>query len=190
MVLFEVANTINSRPIGVISGSDSVSPDPITPNHLILGRSTSSIASGPFDCTKNVNKRYEFLQKLATDWWERWYQTVLPSLVPSYKWLQRHRDVKVGDICLIQYKKDVRATYRLGKVVEVQLGVDGHVRKVMLQYKLPNEKMHRFVDRPIHGIAVVVPIEEQNIKNPEESVNLRAMLNPEANEFHPGKRNK
>ena len=164
MVFFEVASIINSRPIGIISGSDATCPHPITPNHLILGRSTSDVATGPFHNTKDVNKRYRFLMKLVTDWWNKWYEIVLPSLVPSYKWLQRHRTVKIGDICLICYKKDLKTTYRLGKIVEVQSGVDGLVRKVILQYKLPNEKIHRMVDRPIHGIAVIVPVEEQREK--------------------------
>ena len=38
---------------------------------------------------------------------------------------------------------------------EVKKGADGLVRKVLLQYKLPEEKVFRTVDRPIHGIAVV-----------------------------------
>ena len=45
--------------------------------------------------------------------------------------------------------------------MKTQLGSDGLVRKVVLKYKLPNEKTFRLVDRPIHGIAVVVPVEEQ-----------------------------
>ena len=35
------------------------------------------------------------------------------------------------------------------------------VRKVVLKYKLKDEKKFRTVSRPIHGIAVIVPIEEQ-----------------------------
>ena len=191
MVFFEVANIVNSRPIGIISGSDPSCPDPITPNHLILGRSTPDVATGPFDDTLNVNKRYEFLQQLVNSWWNRWYQTVLPSLVPCYKWLNRHRNVQVGDVCLIRYKNDVRSTYRLGQVVKTKPGSDGLVRKVVLKYKLPNEKTFRLVDRPIHGIAVIVPIEEQSTQ--QQSIGKEAVecktpqgaLNPKAAEFNP-----
>ena len=113
MIFFKVASIINSRPIGVISGSDPTSSDPITPNHLLLGRSNGEVAIASLDHTRNVNKRFQFLQKLVHSWWERWCESVLPSLVPSYKWLIRHRNVKVGDICLIKYKKDINAVYRL-----------------------------------------------------------------------------
>ena len=72
----------------------------------------------------------------------------------------KFRNIKVGDVCPIRYK-DVRSTYRLGRVVETKLGDDGLVRSVRLQYKLPNEKTFRYVDRAVQGIAVIVPIEEQ-----------------------------
>ena len=158
---FESANIINTCPSGIVSGSDPEQPTPITPNDLILGRSTGEVPQGPFDNCRAVNRRFRFIQNLVTEWWESWYETVLPSLVPSYKWKQRHRNVAVGDICLIQYKKEIRATYRLGRVIEVQKGDDGLVRKVTLQYRLPGEKKSRTVSRPIHGIAVIVPTEEQ-----------------------------
>ena len=135
MTLFEIANIINSRPLGIITGSDPEIPRPITPNDLILGRASSDVPQGPYDTTKSITKRFCFLQNLVTEWWDSWYQAVLPSLVPSYKWLQRHRNVEVGDVCLIRYGKDKRATYQLGRVKEVKRGVDGLVRTVVLNYK-------------------------------------------------------
>ena len=161
-IFFEVANIVNSRPIGCISRSDPDDPQPLTPNDLLLGRSTGEVPQGPFDSGKSLTKRFRFLQQVVTDWWDCWYRTVLPTLVPSYKWLQRHRNVQVGDVCLIRYAKEKRATYRLGRVSEVKKGVDGLVRKVTLKYKLPTEKVFRVVDRPIQGIAVIVPVEEQD----------------------------
>ena len=161
---FEIANIINSRPIGIVSGSDPEFPSPITPNDIILGRASSDVPQGPFDekGSKNVATRFKFIQNLVGQWWTRWYQTVFPSLVPSYKWLQRHRNVKVGDVCLIRYRNEVRATYRLGRVQQTKLGEDGHVRTVVLKYKLPTEKVFRTVTRPVQGIAVIVPMEEQS----------------------------
>ena len=186
MVLFEIANIINSRPIGVLSESDSEQPCPITTNHLLLGRATADVPQGPFDASgsKKVTRHFRYLQTLVTEWWEHWYQTVLPSLVPNYKWLQRHRNVMIGDVCLIRYRNDVRATYRLGRVADVKKGSDGLVRTVVLKYKLPSEKTFRFVNRPIHGISVIVPIEEQLNADTRNSL-LHSKLNPEASEYAP-----
>ena len=80
-------------------------------------------------------------------------------------------------MCLIRYKNEARATYRLGKVTEVKTGHDGLVRTVVLKYKLPTEKNFRTVDRPIHGISVIVPIEEQSA--------TEHTLNPTAKAFEP-----
>ena len=177
MIFYEIANIINSRPIGIVTGSDPTCPSSITPNHLILGRSTSEVAHGTFDNSKNVNERYMFLQSLINDWWKQWYQSVLPSLVPNYKWLQRHRNVKIGDICLIKYSNALRGTYKLGRVKYVKKGIDGNVRSVTLDYKNQNEKVFREVERPIQGISVIVPIEEQ--------VGPNSLLNPRAEYFLP-----
>ena len=167
-VLFEVANIVNSRPIGITSGSDPEQPNSITPNHLILGRATADVPQGPFDVgqSKNTNKQFRFLQSLVDSWWKTWYETVFPSLVPSYRWLQRHRCVKVGDVCLIRYNNELRATYRLGCVENVKRGEDGLVRTINLRYKLPGEKKFRTVDRPVQGVSVIVPVEEQTCLNP------------------------
>ena len=179
MVFFEAANLINSRPIGVITGSDPTQPASITPNHLILGRATSeAIIGATFDQTPNTNKRLKFLQTLVDDWWKKWYETVLPSLVPCYKWNKRFRNVQVGDICLIKYKNELKGRYRLGKVSSIKIGDDGLVRTITLLYRNEGEKTLREVERPIHGVAVIVPIEEQ-----DSSIN--SDLNADAAEFKP-----
>ena len=178
MVFFEVATLVNSRPIGVVTGSDATQPAPITPNHLILGRATNEVVDGALDTSLNVNKRLQFLQTLVGEWWKKWYESVLPTLVPSYKWLQRHRNVRVGDICLTKYKNELKGNYRLGKVKSVKKGSDTLVRTVTLIYKNPTEKTFREVDRPVHGIAVIVPIEEQ-------SSNIASELDANAEEFTP-----
>ena len=98
MIFFEVANLVNSRPIGVVSGSDPLQPSPTTPNHLILGRATPEVVQGSYDESRNVNKRFRFVQTLVDEWWKSWYETELPSLVSRYKWHQRHRNVQIGDI--------------------------------------------------------------------------------------------
>ena len=160
LAFYEIANIINSRPIGILTGSDPDDPKPITPNDILLGRSTNQVPQGPFDTKQTITKRFLFIQSIVDNWWSKWYDCVLPSLVPNYKWRQKHRNVKVGDICLIKYK-GMRASYKLGRVVDVKRGEDNLVRKVRLQYKLPGEKTFRHVDRVVQGVAVIVPIEEQ-----------------------------
>ena len=160
-VMFQVADIINSRPIAIVSGTDPEHPTPITPNHLILGRATSEAPLGPFVTETNITKKFKHLQSLVADWWREWYAKVFPYLVPNYKWLQRHRNVRVGDVCLVRYKNEIQANYRLARVQDVRIGDDGLVRTVLLKYKLPSENTFRTVDRAVQGISVIVPVEEQ-----------------------------
>ena len=173
MIFYEVANIINGRPIGIVTGTDPTCPLPITPNHLILGRSTSEIPQGQLDGDRNVNRRYQFLQRLVEDWWKQWYQSVLPSLVPNFKWHQKYRNVREGDVCLIKYSDVRRGSYKLGRVKGVKIGRDNNVRTVTLVYKNRDENVFREVERPVQGIAVIVPIEEQQASN----------FDPKADEF-------
>ena len=63
-VLFEAANIMNSRPIGILTGSDPTCPSPITPDDVILGRASSEVPQGPFDHekSKSITKRFRFIQ--------------------------------------------------------------------------------------------------------------------------------
>ena len=79
-VFYEVANLINERPIG----RQPKEPDDgsyLSPNHLLLGRATPRIPSGPFRETSNVNKQHEFVQKIVDAFWKRWIRDYYPSLL-------------------------------------------------------------------------------------------------------------
>ena len=60
----------------------------------------------------------------------------------------------------------------VGTSWDVKKSSDGLVRSVKLVYRNDNETSFREVDRPIHGIAVIVPIEEQSTLNPNAEVFL------------------
>ena len=103
VAFFEIANIINSRPIGVTPTNDPEFPQALTPNDLILGRATNEPPQGPFNTDTRLTKHNSFIQELVDSWWKRWYDTVLPSLVPCHKWLQRHCNCRLNNICLIRH---------------------------------------------------------------------------------------
>jgi hypothetical protein len=81
----------------------------------------------------------------------------------------------------VRYKNEIQSTYRLARVQDVRVEKDGLVRTVLLKYKLPGEKTFRTVDRAVHGISVIVPVEEQGCYD----VQLDSRLNASATEFQP-----
>ena len=71
--LYEVAQLMNSRPLGVYSkpGADPLDGGPITPNHLLFGRATSNIPNLHYTNVGNI-KRIRFLQTIVEEFWRKW----------------------------------------------------------------------------------------------------------------------
>lgn len=100
-VLFEIANLLNERPIG----RHPTSPEDgayLCPNDLLLGRATSRIPNGPFDENANTRKHFTFVQRTVNTFWKRWNTNYFPSLTLRQKWHKSHRNLKIGDVVLIQ----------------------------------------------------------------------------------------
>ena len=168
-VCFEAANLINERPIG----RHPTSPDDesyLCPNDLLLGRSTSRVPSGPFVQTNNPRHRYEFIQKIVDNFWRRWTRDYFPSLIIQQKWHTMKRNLKKGDIVLIQDSNQIRGQWKLGKVSEVFPGEDGIVRKVHVTYKNPkqgepayiyNGRGYITVERSVNRLVLLLPVDEK-----------------------------
>ena len=92
---------------------------------LLLGRATSRIPSGLFERTDNPRHRYEFIQGIIDNFWRRWTRDFFPSLIIRQKWHTATRNLRVGDVVLIQDSNQIRGQWKLGKVCEVFPGDDG-----------------------------------------------------------------
>lgn len=63
-VFAEVKSLINTHPLGY-SSVDPNDPQPITPNHLLLGRTSPSVPQESFHVSCNPRKRFDFVQSIA-----------------------------------------------------------------------------------------------------------------------------
>ena len=63
-VLYEAANLVNERPIGVHSNQID-DENYLSPNDLLLGRASARVPSGPFDESCNSRKHYLFVQSIV-----------------------------------------------------------------------------------------------------------------------------
>ena len=170
-VLFEIANLLNERPIG----RHPTSPEDgayLCPNDLLLGRATSRIPNGPFDENANTQKRFTFVQTIVHTFWKKWNSNYFPSLILRQKWHTSHRNLKIGDVVMIQDSNLVRGNWKLEKVSNVYPGADGKVRRVDVQYKnlTANEPMKQYqgkgyvtVQRPVQRLVLLIPIDENKI---------------------------
>ena len=171
-ILYEAANLSNERPIGLVkSPTADGSFKVITPNTLLLGRSLNKV---PDDVNLGVHlrhsDRYELIQQVTTEFWDRWCQEVTPAQVIRQKWHQTGRNLACGDVVLIHDKSPIKGTYVLGIVESVNVGDDGLVRSCSVGYTIGSKKdpadkytggKRIVVSRSVQRLTLVLPVEEQ-----------------------------
>jgi hypothetical protein len=170
-LMSNIVYIVNSRPLMKKAGEDPLSGGPITPLHLLGGRSTINIPTVRTDGDPKLTKRLKFMEETTQEFWSKWFLQVFHSLVPSYKWKTEYRNVLPGDIVLLKESNQLKAEYKLAKVKTADPGPDGKVRRVTLIYKnlkptgtCPKKAKkdlqaatYSETDRCIQNIIVIVP---------------------------------
>ncbi|XP_036003015.1 uncharacterized protein LOC118566077 [Fundulus heteroclitus] len=164
-LFYEAMSIINGRPLSVEGLNDPKSPEPLTPNHLILMKSRVALPP-PGQFVKEdlyARKRWRRVQYLAEQFWSRWKMEYLLNISTRQKWHQPRRNLKVNDIVIIKEDMLPRSQWQLGRVVEAPEGEDGFVRRVKLQVGNRNPTMKwdtthkpRVVERPIQKLVVLL----------------------------------
>ena len=162
---YGIADMLNSRPIGFIPGPDSPI-NILTPNCLILGRSSSSNPGGYFpECS--LGDRHTLVRKIEDQFWKQWKELYVPTMLKQSKWTVDSRQIQVGDVVVIQDSDVLKNEYRLARVVETLQSSDGHVRRCKLAYKnyKTGEALHEYrgapdtvVERSVQRLALLVPV--------------------------------
>ena len=80
------------------------------------------------------------------------------------KWLISDDNIKIGDVVLfLKSEKEFEREYQYGIIHTVNVGKDGHKRKVELEYQNHNEGVKRYTVRGVREIIVVHPVDEPGI---------------------------
>ena len=91
-----------------------------------------------YDESGRYSARVNSIQSIHREWWRRWIEEVLPSLIPCRKWAARGRNLKVEDIVMMVYKGNIVDDYRLAKVTKVYPDKKNLVRTVQVSYRKKN----------------------------------------------------
>ena len=164
-VLFEVASCMNERPIGMKNG-DPNEGSYLCPNDLLLGRASNCVPPGSWTQKDCYKYRWKFIQQVVDTFWKRWMRDYFPSLIVRQKWHTSTRNVRVGDVVLVQDSNAIRGQWRMAQVTDAKPGKDSKVRDVELRYKIqtPGTAYHGQDDikirRSVHRIVVILPVEE------------------------------
>ncbi|XP_053686038.1 uncharacterized protein LOC128735581 [Sabethes cyaneus] len=100
-LLAQVAACMNSRPIAPIS-NDPSDPQPLTPAHFLIGRPlTTAPEINQLERRISSMTRWQFVQRKAQEFRERWQKEYVRSLQLFSKWQKSTVNLKPGDFVLI-----------------------------------------------------------------------------------------
>ena len=117
-----------------------------------------------FLCSK---KRFRFIETLMQTYWKRWHTLYFPTLLLQQKWHVESRNLRNGDIVLVQDAKSLRGQWKLAEVHSAEPGKDGKVRNVELRCKYQDgQQMYKgwndaFINRSVHRLVLILPKEER-----------------------------
>ena len=149
-VLTRIKAVINSRPLTTVS-DDVRDLTPITPAHLVTGRSLFSLPDIADEVSAKegtMRQRYLYQQKLLNHFWQRWRGEYLHQLSVRNKWVCEQPALKVGDVVLISEDNVSRGKWPVGRVERLVPGKVGLVRTVTLKkqkgrLRRPVQRLHR-----------------------------------------------
>ena len=147
-ILCEAEAIINSRPLTKIvddPNSDAI----LTPAHFLMLVQGHECPPGVFDEKDVFRKRWRFVQYLCNEFWRRWLLEYLPELQKRQKWFRPQRNLQVGDVVLLCDESVPRYKWPLGRILQVNVGLDGLVRSVRVKTRLS------VFDRPIHKVVLI-----------------------------------
>ncbi len=166
--LYEAMAIVNSRPLTTTNLHDPLSPEPLTPNHLLTMKSTSALPP-PGKFVKEdlyIRKRWRRAQYLAEQFWGRWRKEYLASLSSSSKWNTTRRNIKVGDVVLVKDENASLLEWPIAIVTQTMEDEDHLVRRCKVQIGSKDlDKQGRRVnkmsvlERPIQKLVLVLESE-------------------------------
>ena len=142
---------------------------PLTPNQLLLGRNNAEIPSMSYDESSRFSARVSFVENVHKEWWSRWIAEVLPTLIPCRRWKSRHRNLKKGDIVMLNYKGNLVDDYRLARIAEVYPDKRNLVRSVDIMFRKSDsrEPLEVYRSKPlvmervgVQRLSLIQPVDE------------------------------
>ena len=131
-VLIEAARIVNNRPL--LKVTSDIDATTLTPNHLILLRSTETSVVSPFS-SDLFRRQWNQMNNIANQFWRKWLKEYVPLLQRRQKWIERRPNLKEGDVVLISDPGTPRNHWPVGVVLEAISSKDALVRTVRLKVK-------------------------------------------------------
>lgn len=148
-VLVQIEACLNSRPITVLS-DDPNDPLPLTPGHFLIGEPIINLADENYTNSNIASlDRWRLIQKIVTDFWNRWHKEYLVNLNQRYKWNTKNTDPDIDDVVILKEDNMPPSKWLLGKIIKKHVGPDNLTRVVTVKCKNGTYK------RPVSKICIL-----------------------------------
>ena len=128
-------SVLNSRPLTAMS-ADPDDINALTPGHFLTLEPLTPLPTPDLTgISLNRLSRWQLLQRLHTDFWNRWHKEYLHSLQQRSKWLTDMSLPAVGTLVLIKGDNTHPSQWALGRILSLSFGADGVARVATLKTK-------------------------------------------------------
>ncbi|XP_064072214.1 uncharacterized protein LOC135193480 [Vanessa tameamea] len=169
----QIEAILNSRPLTPIS-SDPNYLYPLTPAHFLIGRPLTSLPSDNLlDVKPNRLNRYQSLEKMRQNFWDRWRNEYYSELQQTHKWRINQRGLKEGDLFVIKETNAPPLKWRMARVHKLYPDSDGVSRVVDVVTS------KGIIRRAVHNLCLLP--EPEFTRNPEDferGEDVRAKIKP------------
>lgn len=123
-LLTQVEAILNSRPLFPMS-TDPSDLSPITPAHLLVGRSLTTIPHPDVrNWPENCMRRFQRIQQLAQHFWERWSKEYIGELQQRCKWKQSQGHLQADSLVIVKEDNQPPRYWKVGHVLQLHPGKD------------------------------------------------------------------
>lgn len=153
-VLVQIESLLNSRPLCPLNDDPSDCLSILSPGMFLNLEPLSSLPDPDLGHIKlNRLSRWQLVQRLQQDFWRRWRNEYLHTLMQRGKWTTSGVPIKIGTMVLLKDDQLSPLKWPLGRVSEVFPGTDGIVRVVSIKTARGDFK------RPVNKVCPL-PVEE------------------------------
>ena len=160
----ETEGILNSRPLKTDNISDPTNSSlPLSPSSPVTMKSNIILPS-PGDFSRpdlNSRRRWRRVQHVVNEFWCCWRKEFLQSPQERKKWTKTKKNLKVGDIAILQEANTIRNEWQMCRVMKIYCGDKGFVRSVRLTFgSVDQAGMNNIVDRPVSKVVLLLESEE------------------------------
>ena len=123
---------LNQRPLTPIR-DDVNDLKALTPSQFKIGSYENTVPGVLHKQEIDYRRKWISAQATVDVFWIRWKKEYLPSLNLRKRWTQINHNFRVGDLVIISSHDVPRSYWRMGRIIEVYLGLDGVVCSVKLK---------------------------------------------------------